>query len=215
MTALASRYNLALLLLLGLAVALWAFWSRSPSRAEPCAEPGLLAVTSLIPGSRPLGEHMEGRSEDVIQWSEGELAVDGDGSRDAPLRFQIIRFYGSPRKMLRPYSLVEDLHFEADHSAKRQVDTVAGPVGIQVLYQKSSGPSGIVAYFYAQDGDAFSNAFLRLIASAPTQLLHGARPITLFVVSGPARRIEPAVERAVEWLSGAWVHYRRACTEAR
>jgi hypothetical protein len=213
MTALARRYNAPLLVMLLAAVAVWSLWTRHPTRTDSCAEPQLLTVSSLIPGTKWAGKHPKAKSADIIHWSMGDVTADGGDPSGETLQYQIVRFYGSPRKLLRPYTLIEGMTFEADRSLDRRLDTAAGPVDVQILFQDTSGPTGLVAYFYAQDGRSFTNAFARLLVTAPGQFLHGGRPVTLFVVSGPTRRIEPAVERAVKWLGDAWLHYRNACVE--
>jgi hypothetical protein len=208
MIPLSGRYGKHLIvLLLLLAVPMLAAELR-PRRRDDCRDPALLFVTSLIEGSKPVGESMPGDSADVIQWSYGELA--NPQSPRNPLRFQIVRSYDRAYTELNP---LLGAPFEAEVHAVEEVQTSSGRIPIHLAIDHTKEPSRLAAWTFVYDGRPVETPLFSILASAPRQLVGGYLPLTILMVDGTTSRgeVEPAAHAATEWLVAAWQHVAMAC----
>jgi hypothetical protein len=180
-----------------------------PPRQDDCRDPALLFVTALIEGSKPVGESLPGDTNDVIQWSYGEIAH--PETQREPLRFQIVRSYD--RNHAEPIHLLGGTPFEAELHSVQTLSTPAGPVPIHVAVDHTKRPSRLAAWLFVYDGRPVASPFLSVLASAPRQLVGGTLPITILMVDGTTGRgnVEPVENAAKQWLAAAWQHVATAC----
>lgn len=210
MSAISTRHGAAIAALLALAIVPVAWNTLHPHRVDPCRNPGELIATSLIPGSRPGGERWERRSDDVIQWSQGTVAVPGDVRE--PLHFQIVRSYDARQLYSNPLDLA--FHkVEAEDHELIPVGSGSRQATIHLVHDHTAVRSRVIAYLYVYGNRPVSSAFLHQLAMAPRELVFGQRPLTLLLVAGtaPHRRTEHADAAAERWLTQAWEFYQQSC----
>jgi hypothetical protein len=207
---LASKYGVWLAVLL-LAAALPGAASRFGGRRhDPCRAPEALRATSLIPDTTALGERRESLTPATFQWSEG--TVPNPAFPDHPLVFQLVRSYDGTKLYERPVSFARE-KLEPERREVREVATSLGTIPVHVVWDHTSSPSTLVAYFFVFDEDVVRSAFLAQLRAAIDLALTGPRPVTLVLISGVAApQAAPAVERAAtEWLARAWPFVADAC----
>jgi len=211
-TALSTRYALPLLALLAIGLVPISLYQLRPRIDDRCASPETLRVTSQIPGTHAAGERLEERaaSPGISQWSEG--TVDSPVAGVEPLRFQIVRFTRTTRLYLRPTSIVEG-DLEPERHETRRIPTPAGTLPVHVILDFTRPRAAVVAYFFVLGNEPSAAPLLPMVGTAFSQLVRGARPVTLYLVSGEASRvhIDAVTERAQEWLVDAFEAHRRAC----
>ena len=217
MTALSTRHGRWLVLLLGAALLPFVLEEVRPRRHDDCRNPDLLTLTLAIPGSKPApsasrhvpaGPVNRGRSEDVVQWMQGEIENPQD-PRNA-LRFWIVRSFDpaatSPRAVLQG-------SFDPDSHEVREVTTTMGNVPVHVAIDGTRRPSRVIAWAWAYDGRPAAAIFPALLKSAPSRLMKGSVPVTLFLVDGTALDPDggPVAAAATTWIANAWSHMARHC----
>jgi hypothetical protein len=211
-TRISTRYAPALLGLLVLAAAASAAQAFFPRWVDPCRNPEALRVTSLIPGTVAEGEILEKRGKVVIQWSEGRL--EPGPTPGPPLRFQIVRSFGSLLLYLQPLTLLGG-EPEAQDLEVRTLDTAAGPLDVHLESARVPERVAFVAYFYTHGNEAVSHPFFSKLRSAIAEMLWGTWPLGLFAVTGQAADLGQARERAEAWLVSAFEHFDAACRDAQ
>ena len=201
--------HIALLAVLAGAV-VWPAWI-SPRRTDPCAHPDVLPVTGLIPQSRPEGERRDRLGGDVLQWSEGRLTGPGL-TRELPLFFRIVRTYNVLMAAQRPLSLMPK-PVEPETVRVELVEAPGGPLPIHVI--RTTGPTSfyVAAYLYLFGNDPVPYPFSYQLRGALRELRDGQRPMTLFLVGGPATEANAAEREALafRWIVSAWQHYHSVC----
>jgi hypothetical protein len=225
---LATRFAAAAALLAGAALALRVGVLHGARGADPCAAPGAMKATSLIPGSVALGEKLEELDADTIQWSEGDVA--NPVFPALPMRFQIVRSYHATRLYVNPleFAALDALGLARSRSSEAplqpeelRVRTVAGAgdraLPIHVAWDHTEaprGPSRLVAWFFAFDNQPVRSPLAAQLASAPSLAIGGPRPLTLVSLSALAtEESAPRVEdAAAAWLTDAWRYVASACT---
>jgi len=189
----------------------WPSWL-APDRADPCARPDVLTVTGLIPRSVPAGERRERLSEDLIQWSEGTV-TDAAHPRD-PLVFRIVRSYDVLKAAERPLMLLPQV-VEPEEVTLEPAEAPGGPLPIHLV--KSTGSPGfhLVAYLYAFGIEPVQAPFAAQLRGMLRELKLGRRPLTVFLVAGPATEETEAARRelAVGWIVDAWTQFRALCVD--
>jgi len=208
MKVLSGRYAKHLIVLLLLFAAPILVTDLRPRRRDDCRDPAFLFVTSLIEGSKPVGESMPERSEDIVQWSYGELA-NPELPRE-PLRFQIVRSYD--RQYTSPMQMLGG-PFDPELHRLETVATPAGDLRIHVAVDHTTEPSRVAAWTFVYGGRSVENPLIAILASAPRQLVGGYLPLTVLMVDGKAshHRTEPVAAEARRWLVAAWQHVATAC----
>jgi hypothetical protein len=202
-----AKWLVAIFLLFALPVLAVDLW---PRRRDDCRNPDLLFVTSLIEGSKPLGESKRAFSRDVVQWSKGELVR--ASPLDPPIRFQIVRSFDTRALYTTPTYLVEGT-LDAELHEVEHVRTAAGPLPIHVAIDHTRSPSRFAAWAFVFDGRAVESPFLTILASAPRQLIGGSLPLTVLIVDGISLRhdVASATDTAKRWLASAWVQIATVC----
>ncbi len=208
MTVLSPRHARWLVVLLGLCLVPVVAVELRPRRRDDCRNPDMLLATVLIPGSKPRPTPRDRRSEDVIQWSEGELENPVLPRR--PLRFYIVRSFD--RAYTSPVRLLGK-SIDAESVTSESVATRVGELPIGVAVDHTRAPSRILAWAYVFDGRAVASPFLSIVSSAPQQLLLGTLPLSLLLIEGvaPEDGAERVVTAAKAWLAAAWEHVAVAC----
>jgi hypothetical protein len=220
--ALSRRFAAGLLLLSGAAAALQLTLLRDARGEDPCAAPGALKATSLIPGSVALGERLEELGPSTIQWSEGEVAHPLAGR--PPMRFQIVRSFDARSLYANPLALAApevvgtsgELQLQPEELRVRVAGDGGAGIPIHVAWDHTEaprGPSRLVAWLFVFDNAPVRSPLAAQLASAPSLALRGTRPLTLIAISALATedsavRVEDA---AVAWLVSAWEYAARAC----
>jgi hypothetical protein len=144
----------------------------------------------------------------AAKWAEGAFA-----ETDPPLQFEfvIIRSYDPKRLYHRP-----ETYFRQQTSSSQLVQSMTrntGSVPVHVVRYEQPDRAQVVAYLLVYNSKAVANPYLAQLAAFPSQLITGAKPMTIFLIFGSApRRAEQALEdRVAAWLSDAWKRYEGAC----
>jgi hypothetical protein len=229
---LSQRFAAALLALAGAAATLQHTVLRGARGEDPCASPGAIKATSLIPGTTALGERLEALDADVIQWSEGEVA--NPVLAKLPMRFQIVRSFDAPALYVNPlgYAALQDPrltaggHDEVPATAEQQLqpeelrvrEASVGGVALPIHMawdhtQAPRGPSRLVAWFFVFDNEPVRSPLSSQLEHALSLAAGGPRPLTLVTISalasgGTAGEVEAA---ASAWLENAWAYIARSC----
>jgi hypothetical protein len=223
----ATRFAAALLLLSAAAAALQLTLLGGARGEDPCAAPGALKATSLIPGTVALGERLEALTQSTIQWSEGEVA--NPVPARPPMRFQIVRSFDARSLYANPLALAapelaapssagaSELQLQPEELRVLVVPDGAAGVPIHIAWDHTEaprGPSRMVAWLFLFDNVPVRSPLAAQLASAPSLALGGPRPLTLITISalaseGTAARVEAA---AAAWLVRAWDYAARVCT---
>jgi hypothetical protein len=230
---LSQRFAVALLALAGTTAAVQHTAMRGARGEDPCASPGALKATSLIPGTTALGERLEALDADVIQWSEGEVA--NPVFARVPMRFQIVRSFAAPELYVEPlgYAALQDprmaaggpsamatsgeLHLQPEELRVREVVVGGAALPIHVAWDHTEaprGPSRLVAWLFVFDNEPVRSPLSSQLENALSLAVGGPRPLTLVTVSALASRERAAqVEDAASaWLGQAWTYVARSCT---
>ena len=176
MTPVSSRYAVPLLALLLMALAPMLIQRTNPRRIDSCTMPEALRATSLIPDAQARGERLEKRSDDVIQWSEGEISVETKpGQRQQPdisyaavtneqvmdaidwafaNNIQILTHANGEAASDLLLAAVEDAPEPEQHFVRR-VETAAGTIPIHVVIDKTGRRGRVVAYLFVYDVQPF------------------------------------------------------------
>ena len=210
MTALSDRYagpavGLLLVVLIPLGMTLF-----SPRRAENCQNPEALRATSQIPHSIPMGEKLESRSDDVVQWSEGTVDIP---DRKGELYFQIVRSYDWRKHALNVLNLVNP-KMEPE---SQQLIHAGGPeekIPIHIGLDHTGAASEIVAYTFLDGATSVEAPFTHELLKAVDHLIEGSTPLTILVIAGdfPRHSIPDAQAEAVEWLVAASRYTKASCS---
>lgn len=212
MISLSPKYGAALLALLLGAATLGTAARWGARRHDPCRSPEALKATSLIPGTTALGERLESLTLATFQWSEGTVA--NPVFRDQAFRFQIIRSYDAPSLYERPVMFAGD-KLEPERSEVQEVETASGGLPLHVVWDHTTSPSRLAAYFFVFDNRAVRSPLRAQLGRAVELAITGQRPLTLVLISGEATRatVERAERAATDWLARAWPFVAEACRE--
>jgi hypothetical protein len=187
----------------------WPRWLQ-PRRVDPCAHPDVLAVTGLIPGSRPAGERRDQLSAENIQWSEG-LVLDESLPRD-PMVFRMVRTFNVLKAAERPLGLMP-ARVEPETARVELVDAAGGPLPVHLVRSSGSTMFQVVAYSFVYGNEPVTHPFVAQVEGALRELRNGRRPLTILLVGGAATPDTAArrEELALRWIASAWQHYRGMC----
>jgi hypothetical protein len=181
---------------------------------DDCADPAGLLAAYRIEGTRDEAERWDKHVNGWIQWTEGEINAERDDVE--ALNFRIIRTFRGRRAYLRPTSFLPE-KLEPDHIELQWIDVDGErvPIHVGTVFQHSKRSMKLAAYMFVYGGEPVAHPFREQLASAIPQVVGGTQPVTLFMVSGFAKRNQmESIERpAREWLANAWRHYRDSCLE--
>jgi hypothetical protein len=181
-------------------------------RVDPCAQPGVLAVTGLIAGSRPEGERREKLGPDVIQWSEG--TIPDPSLPRLPLVFRIVRSYRVLKQAELTLSLMPG-RVESETARVEQLDGAGTSLPVHVVRTAGRDTFQVIAYLYAYGVEPVRNPFVAQLSGALRELRAGRRPLTVFLAGGVAST--PIVAHrealALDWIRAAWQHFDGLCSE--
>lgn len=214
MTPIAERPLLPLLAILLTVLVPVVYHAYGDDEREDCADPASLLAAYRIPGTGDETERWDKHVNGWAQWTEGDILP---GRSDVePPTFLILRTFRSRRVYLRPTIFLPE-KLEPDHVELQWIDVDGQQVPIHVgtIFQHSKRSMKLAAYMFAYGDRPVADPFREELASALPQIVGGRRPLTLFLVSGFAKRDKmESIERpAREWLANAWRHYRDSCLE--
>jgi hypothetical protein len=212
MTPLPIRYHLLLLILLLLALVPVAIHFAGRFQFDDCAEPSALFDTFRIAGSQPGEETRNTGGRRVIQSSGGTVPV--NVPRISPLQFRIVRSF-DPRKLhYWPIPLLDEIHYSS-RVKLRWLEIGGEKLPVRIYHDHTMTSVRFLEYMYVYESRPRRHPFWAGLASAFLHPLDGARPLTLFMVSGtaPADLLEVAEQSADEWLISAWRYYKMVCSE--
>jgi hypothetical protein len=227
-----TRFAGALLVLLGAAAALRVGVLRHARGEDPCAAPGAIRATSLIPGTTALGERLEALDTQTFQWSEGEVA--NPVFAKLPMQFQIVRSYDAPWLYGSPLALatwprrepsapgpaeehLREAALQPEELRVREADAGGrSQLPIRVAWDHTEaplGPSRLVAWFFLFDNKPVRSPLAAQLAASFGLALRGPRPLTLVTISALAteQTTGPVEDAAVAWLEDAWSYIARSC----
>jgi hypothetical protein len=229
---LSRRFAVTLFLLAGAAAALRLTVLRGARGEDPCASPGAIKATSLIPGTTALGERLETLDADTIQWSEGEVA--NPVLAKLPMRFQIVRSFDATELYVNPLgyaapqgptrttngqvaeALPAEPSLQPEELRVREAGRGGGVLPIHIAWDHTeapSGPSRLVAWYFVFDNEPVRAPLSSQLENALNLAAGGPRPLTLVTISALASEQTAAQveDAAVAWLESAWVYIARAC----
>lgn len=209
MTPLSPRLAVPLLVLaLAAAVPVWTHALAAP-RADDCADPAALLDTGAIPGAGAGADEPHER-EWLDHWRTGELAP--TRSDLPPPRYELLRSH-APAILYEGIVAFLPKEFVEDERRVLRVPADGGSVPVHVLYDHGTRILKYVAYVYVYDARPQESPALAHLASAVSELLSGARSLSVYMVSGlaPGGVDGPEVRAAAAWLAGATGHYRAVC----
>jgi hypothetical protein len=178
-------------------------------RVEDCARPAELLELSRLPASGTIRERYEKYDDDLRQWTEVELR---DDDRTTDLRGVLIRSFRPADLYSRPPTRLLG-PIEAGRRYVEWVDVDGDRIPIQTFFDQSAKRHAMASYLFVYRGEAVEHPVWEQIRSAPDQVWHGTRPLSLLMVAGtihPQRR-ESARETARDWLVEAYRLHREAC----
>jgi hypothetical protein len=144
----------------------------------------------------------------AVEWADGAFV-----ETDPPLQleFVIVRSYDPKRLYHRPESYFRGRTINAQILKSVTRDTKSTPIHV-VRYERPD-LAQVVAYLLVYNSKAVGNPYLAQVAAFPSQLLTGAKPMTIFLVFGSAPRTaaQALEDRAAAWLADAWKRYESAC----
>jgi hypothetical protein len=207
---LARRFALHLAVLCALAFGAVVAHSWLGLRREDCADPErfLGAVHDLSVREAWLARAFA--AQDV---RTGRVALDGGRWS---LAWTVVRS-AQPRTV---YYRPEGVLVPAARPVRRGVewfeDSTGGRLPVHRAWYRedpSAGTALVVAYLLVYQGEPVEDPVLAQLRAAPREVLTGAAPMTLLLVSGAVLQTDlPAAEtRAREWLQQTWHAYRYAC----
>lgn len=172
---------------------------------DDCRDPTALRDAQAIPGSSDVVEDRTQYRGSIFQDTEGDIAGTG-------LRFAVFRSW-FPEDLIR--SPLRSVHppMIAEATATSWVDAAGTRLPVHRTTNHQAGSRYFATWFFVYDGQPVQRVLPRQIATLGPQVLHGSRPVTLFLVWGRLDDGDGAsdLETAVGWLAAAWSHYARVC----
>lgn len=179
-------------------------------RWDDCRDPERLMDTSEIPGSIPGPPYTEAMLDRVFARSDGELSHHPAGG--SKLLYWLVRsddaflIHSEPTRPLK-------LPLDPDRVEVRRERFGDDTVPVHFAQEPVGAYLHIAAYVLVYDGRPIERLLPIQIETSLAQLLHGTRPITLYIVDGiaPKDRPETVTGPATTWLRSAWLRHRAVC----
>ena len=208
-TPLATRFAPAVAALCALALLPVGVNAYAARRSDDCAAGEAVAPQVADDGAR--AEFMA-KSFDTDRFREGTLAA----SRGAPeMRFVVVRSWNPKNLYYRgTRRLWEDVEGGSDHVDWLQSDDGALPVvRSRVKGDSTTAPRSVIAALLVYDDRPVTSGWKAQLLDAPSQMLAGAKPMTMFAVRGDVRPENRAAAeaRANAFLLESWRNYRALC----
>src|SRR5688572_29215597 len=154
--------------------------SYGDSKVEDCSN-----VDALFPAAAVSGGAATQRNDSMwyqfraVKWAEGAFA-----ETDPPLQleFVIIRSYDPKRLYHRP-----ETYFRNQTSSSQLVQSITrntGSMPIHVVRYEQPDRAQVAAYLLVYNSKAVANPYLAQVAAFPSQLITGAKPMTIFMIFG-------------------------------
>ena len=212
MTPLSKRYQPHLVLLMFLTVIPIAIHSYAKIRSDDCVDLKRLGNEAGFSTPTPARSKSLLSLYDAEQFWEGDIKLQSAGTS---LKYVVIRAYNAKRLYHRP----EQRYSKETEPVSRGIEwaSIDGDrIPIHRVFRAASGARKevyVIAYLLIYEGDTVENPYIAQLLHAPSQLIHGSRPMTLFMVFGlvGASDFKLAEDRAREWLVSAWQRYQEAC----
>ncbi|MDJ0868229.1 MAG: hypothetical protein QNK03_19135 [Myxococcota bacterium] len=175
-------------------------------RNEDCADPEAFRDALRIEGTLSAEQRAISSRSTRVQWTSGE--VEGHGRPT----FQIVRSFRARWLSERPSSLVEP-QIEAERQNVDEIEVDGRTLPIRMVYDETGARKRLVAFLFVYAGEPVARPLVAQLRSGFSQLLHGTRPLTLFLISGGTApwNLPKLEERARDWLAAAWRHYEATC----
>jgi hypothetical protein len=177
---------------------------------DDCADPQALYDAIRIEGVAEAREIERLHRGARFQVTLGRL--EKQPGRIPPPRFYILRSFSPSEFYMQPTYHLRGM-FEADRYELEWIDAGEGPIPIQWQMGYTEGRSRAVGLVYVFGSRPVENPFRAQLHTVLDQLLHGTRPLTLFLASGyvPSERAELFRDPAREFFAAAWRYYKSVC----
>jgi len=208
-TRLSGRFAVALIAIFAVSLAPVLLARTAGDRDECASESALFDAEALYPNIRLI---VEGPRSTNPQKRRMTGIVDPPDERRRRMIFTITRTLGLPNGLLQPAAALPGDR-EPDVVETALVPVEGATIPIRYAYENLSDSIRTTAYFMTLRGKPISSPLWGRIAAAPSALLEGRWPITLFVISTRSHesQVEEVKEDMNDWIRGAWNHYHAVC----
>jgi len=178
---------------------------------DDCRQPLVLFLNDDHTAARAARDAWMRETFHATEWAEGSFTTEG---REGDFGFVIIRSYDPKKLYHRPEHRLAKVT-----AARRTIESVtsgAETLPIHVIEYRQGEQPQMAAYLLVYNSRPVANPYWAQLAAIPGQLLTGARPMTLFFISGGGAPVERTAikDRAKMWLADAWRRYQVACRAA-
>jgi hypothetical protein len=212
-TPVSTRFTTPLTLLCCAALVPVALNSYAGRRRDDCTHP-----QALIPGPGIDDPVLRAKRERAVQQEfEGFAFREGVVRGTPALSYSIIRTWDPKRVYYRPEYWLSG-HAEASSIEIETLDAGGRSIPIhRVGFAPRAGELRLAAYLLVYRGEPIAHAMREQILAAPSLMLHGARPMTLYYAQASssledAERTQQALAR---WLASSWKQYDTICNAGR
>jgi hypothetical protein len=209
---LSRRHAVTALALCAVVALLLGFRQARVAAQDPCHDPEQLRYIAAFGPKHTFDDDVEWRDYTQSRfslWAEGSLPAAPGYS----MQFRFVRgfdpypFYGGLGKFFFHTQLPED------HTETRTLAAGSDVLTVRRRVNDATGQVHLTQYFFAYGARPVAHPLPAGLRNAFGQLVHGAQPIALFLVSGSGNKLTRAdlEHRADTWLSTVWSQYREAC----
>lgn len=208
---LSQRYVPHLCALLAAALIPVAVHSYAGLRADECADPFRLVPETHRGAAEQKRDSFMRKRFSAHQWKDGRLSPRG---RLAPLKWTVIRSYDAKNL----YYLMTRRLLDVSPDREELVWIEAGGLSLPVRRSTIDPPPGsrasiAASHLLVYDGRPVENPYLNQLRAAPSRILRGALPMTVFFASSitPEDQLEATFERQARFLVESFERYRSIC----
>jgi hypothetical protein len=211
---LSNRYLMPAAALLLVAAGAVGWLTQNPRRVDPCARPGALAVTSLIPGATHLRVKKQASTGSQVLWTEGTFT--NPLSAEQPFHYQMVRSYSLLHQASRPVNLVSET-IDAEHHRVVHVEAAGQQIPVHLVEDYTKQPHRLIAYFHIYGLEPSEQPLASHLGHFATVIGKGTPVLTTVVVDGVIHRkgLEVATEASLSWLVGSFEFFDRFCSDDR